>query len=81
MSKARYFQDELDYLRKSGDEFSQYFPRLTEYLSSRSVDPDVERLLEGFAFLTGRLREKVADQLPEVTQSLLIVDFLSQSPR
>lgn len=71
MSTARYFQDELDYLRKSGDEFAQYFPKLTDYLSSRSVDPDVERLLEGFAFLTGRLREKIDDQLPEVTQSLL----------
>ena len=83
MSKARYFQDELDYLRKSGDEFSQYFPRLTEYLSSRSVDPDVERLLEGFAFLTGRLREKVDDQLPEVTQSLLMLlwpNFLRPIP-
>jgi len=71
MSTARYFQDELEYLHKSGEEFSQYFPKLTEYLSSRSVDPDVERLLEGFAFLTGRLREKIDDQLPEVTQSLL----------
>lgn len=71
MSTARYFQDELEYLHKSGEEFSQYFPKLTDYLSSRSVDPDVERLLEGFAFLTGRLREKIDDQLPEVTQSLL----------
>ena len=71
MSTARYFQDELEYLRKSGDEFAAYFPKLTDYLSSRSVDPDVERLLEGFAFLTGRLREKIDDQLPEVTQSLL----------
>lgn len=71
MTTARYFQDELEYLRKSGEEFAEYFPKLTDYLSSRSVDPDVERLLEGFAFLTGRLREKIDDQLPEVTQSLL----------
>lgn len=71
MTTARYFQDELEYLRKSGEEFAEYFPKLTNYLSSRSVDPDVERLLEGFAFLTGRLREKIDDQLPEVTQSLL----------
>jgi type VI secretion system protein ImpG len=71
MSTARYFQDELDSLRRSGEEFSRFFPKLTSYLSSRSTDPDVERLLEGFAFLTARLREKLDDQLPEVTQSLL----------
>lgn len=83
MSTARYFQDELDYLRNSGEEFSKYFPRLTTYLSSRSTDPDVERLLEGFAFLTGRLREKIDDQLPEVTQSLLMLlwpNFLRPIP-
>lgn len=83
MSTARYFQDELDYLRKSGEEFSKFFPKLTDYLSSRSVDPDVERLLEGFAFLTGRLREKIDDQLPEVTQSLLMLlwpNFLRPIP-
>ncbi len=83
MSTARYFQDELDYLRNSGDEFSKYFPKLTDYLSSRSTDPDVERLLEGFAFLTGRLREKIDDQLPEVTQSLLMLlwpNFLRPVP-
>ena len=31
----------------------------------------MERLLEGFAFLTGRLRQKLDDELPEVTHSLM----------
>ena len=30
-------------------------------LSDRSADPDVERLLEGFAFLSGQIRQKIAD--------------------
>lgn len=69
--RNRYFQDELNYLRESGNEFAEYFPKLTKYLSSRSTDPDVERMLEGFAFLTAKLREKIDDQIPEVTQTLL----------
>ena len=72
MSVARYFQDELDTLRVFGEIFSRYHPKLAAYLSERGTDPDVERLLEGFALLTARLREKIDDQLPEVTQSLLI---------
>jgi type VI secretion system protein ImpG len=83
LSTARYFQDELDYLRNSGQDFARHFPKLTNYLSERSTDPDVERLLEGFALLTGRLREKIDDQLPEVTQSLLMLlwpNFLRPVP-
>jgi type VI secretion system protein ImpG len=40
-------------------------------LAESGSDPDVERLLEGFAFLTARLRQKLDDELPELTQSLV----------
>ena len=71
MSMNRYFQDELAYLREIGSEFARENPRLAPFLSRDSQDPDVERLLEGFAFLTGRLREKLDDELPEVAHSLI----------
>ena len=71
MSNSKYFQDELTYLRESGSEFAKYHPKLTHFLSEGTSDPDVERLLEGFAFLTGRIREKIDDELPELTQSLM----------
>lgn len=71
MSINRYFQDELAYLREVGAEFARENPRLAPYLGRESSDPDVERLLEGFAFLTGRLREKLDDELPEVAHSLI----------
>ncbi|MGF1696325.1 type VI secretion system baseplate subunit TssF [Vibrio lamellibrachiae] len=71
MSSSKYFQDELTYLRESGSEFAKYNPKLTNFLAEGSYDPDVERLLEGFAFLTGRIREKIDDELPELTQSLM----------
>ncbi|MDC0612201.1 type VI secretion system baseplate subunit TssF, partial [Vibrio sp.] len=41
------------------------------FLHGQVTDPDVERLLEGFAFLTGRLREKVEDEFPELTHSII----------
>lgn len=71
MSFNKYYQDELSYLRELGAEFSAENPNLAPFLSRESTDPDVERLLEGFAFLSGRLRQKLDDELPELTHSLL----------
>ncbi|MGL6259079.1 type VI secretion system baseplate subunit TssF [Vibrio sp. WXL210] len=71
METNKYFQDELSYLRESGEEFARHHPQLSQFLSRGSLDPDVERLLEGFAFLTGRLRQKLDAELPEITQSLM----------
>lgn len=71
MSFNRYYQDELAYLRELGKEFSDANPKLAPFLADRGSDPDVERLLEGFAFLTGRLRQKLDDDLPELTHSLV----------
>jgi type VI secretion system protein ImpG len=66
-----YYEDELTYLRQLGREFAEANPAAAPYLAERGADPDVERLLEGFAFLAGRLRQKLDDQLPELTQSLM----------
>ncbi|MBR9902562.1 MULTISPECIES: type VI secretion system baseplate subunit TssF [Halomonadaceae] len=67
----RYYRDELNFLKRQGREFADANPGLSRFLSERSTDPDVERLLEGFAFLTGRMREKVEDEFPELTHSLI----------
>jgi len=67
----RYYRDELNFLRQEGREFAQAYPHLSRFLSEPGDDPDVERLLEGFAFLTGRMREKVEDEFPELTHSLI----------
>ncbi|EMP54919.1 hypothetical protein MSNKSG1_13337 [Marinobacter santoriniensis NKSG1] len=71
MKLNRFYRDELSFLRLQGREFAEAHPQLTRFLSEQSTDPDVERLLEGFAFLTGKLREKVEDEFPELTHSLL----------
>lgn len=83
MSVNKYFQDELTALRSLGAEFADTNPRLAPFLATEAQDPDVERLLEGFAFLTGRLRQKLEDELPELTHSvmnLLWPNFLKPIP-
>ncbi|WP_033569734.1 type VI secretion system baseplate subunit TssF [Dickeya undicola] len=71
MSLEHFFRDELAYLRLQGREFANAHPELTRFLSEQTTDPDVERLLEGFAFLTGSLRAKIEDEFPELTHGLL----------
>ena len=71
MSFNKYFQDELNYLRELGSSFSASNPELSRFLSEEGEDPDVERLLEGFAFLTGRIRQKLDDEFPEISHSLI----------
>ena len=67
----KYYQDELAFLREMGKEFSQAHPALAHMLAERGSDPDVERMLEGFSFLAARIRQKLDDEFPELTHSLL----------
>jgi type VI secretion system protein ImpG len=79
----KYYQDELTYLRELGREFASAYPAIAPLLAERGGDPDVERLLEGVAFLTGKIRQKLDDELPEVIHSvaaLLFPHYLRQIP-
>ncbi len=79
----KYYQDELSYLRELGGEFAAAYPGIAPMLAETGGDPDVERLLEGVAFLTGKLRHKIDDELPEVIHSvaqLLFPHFVRQVP-
>lgn len=70
----RYYDAEMRYLREAGKEFGQAFPDRAAQLNldkPGAQDPYVERLFEGFAFLMGRLREKLDDDLPELTEGLV----------
>ena len=69
-----YFDAEMRYLREAGQEFAEAFPDRAAQLNldkPGARDPYVERLFEGFAFLMGRLREKLDDDLPELTEGLV----------
>lgn len=70
----RYYEAELRYLREAGKEFAYAHPDRAAMLNldkPSANDPFVERLFEGFAFLMGRLREKLDDDLPELTEGLV----------
>ncbi|MGK8206222.1 type VI secretion system baseplate subunit TssF [Burkholderia cenocepacia] len=70
----RYYEAEIRYLRESGREFAKAHPDRARLLNLDRVgdrDPYVERLYEGFAFLAGRLQQKLDDELPELTEGLV----------
>ncbi len=67
---SRYYQSELTYLRLLGKEFADENPSLAGMFADRGGDPDVQRLLEGFAFLSARMRERIDDAVPEVVDAL-----------
>ena len=71
MAFNKYYQDELSFLREMGKEFSQAYPSAAQFLADRGSDPDVVRLLEGFAFLSGRLRQKLDDEFPELVHAMM----------
>ena len=69
-----YYERELTYLRKLGAEFAQRYPKVASRLqleASKTEDPHVERLLEGFAFLTARIHRRLDDDFPEISEALL----------
>lgn len=70
----RYYEAEMRYLREAGREFARAYPDRARMLNLDRMgerDPHVERLFEGFAFLMGRLRHKLDDELPELTEGIV----------
>jgi len=82
----RYYNEELRHLREMGAEFAQAFPKIASRLGMEGLevtDPYVERLLEGFAFLAGRIQLKIDAEFPRFTQRLLEIvypQFLAPTP-
>ena len=80
---SKYYQSELTYLRELGREFAEANPSLAGLFAEQGGDPDVDRLLEGFAFLTARIRERIDDAVPEVVEALaqmLIPQYVATLP-
>jgi type VI secretion system protein ImpG len=69
-----YYNRELQYLRELGGEFAKQFPKIAGRLGLEAfecIDPYVERLLEGFAFLAARIQLKIDAEFPRFTEHLL----------
>lgn len=65
-----FYSDELRRLRHYSQEFARDNPAIAPMLGTPAVDPDIERLLEGVAFLNGHTRQKLQDEFPEIAQEL-----------
>ncbi len=73
-----YYNRELQHLRELGGEFAREFPKIAGRLGLEGfecADPYVERLLEGFSFLAGRVQLKMDDEFPRFTQHLLEIVY------
>lgn len=69
-----YYEKELRALRQLAKEFAVLYPDAAGRLAVLAeTDPHVERLMEGCAFLAGRVRHKLDDEFPELTDALLHV--------
>jgi len=70
-----HYNDELVHLRQVAGQFARANPSIARRLDLSADglcdDPHVERLLEGFAFLTARIQLKMAAEFPRFTQGLL----------
>lgn len=71
MAFEKIFSAELERLHVLGREFGKENPTIASYLSGQGGDPDVERLLQGFAFLSAMVRQKMDDELPEFIGDVL----------
>src|SRR5215471_5682042 len=73
-----YYERELSFLRRMGAEFAAKYPKVASRLlleEEKCEDPHVERMVEAFAFLAGRVHLKIDDEFPEITESLLSVMY------
>lgn len=71
-----YYERELIFLRRMGAEFARKYPKVAARLlleEEKIEDPHVERIVEAFAFLAGRISLKLDDELPEITEAFLNV--------
>lgn len=74
----RHYETELAFLREMGAEFAKAYPKIASRLGMDGLeilDPYVERLLEGTAFLTARVQLELEMQYPAFTHHLLDVVF------
>lgn len=81
-----FYNQELKFIRESGAEFAKEYPKIAGRIGLDGFDcsdPYVERLLEGFAFLSARIHLKLDASFPKFTQHLmeqLFPTFLQPSP-
>ncbi len=68
------YNEELAALRKKAARFAEAFPKIAGRLrltADVADDPQVERMIQSFAYSAARVRHKIDDEFPELTNELL----------
>ncbi|TIX90147.1 type VI secretion system baseplate subunit TssF [Rhizobium sp. P44RR-XXIV] len=68
------YNDELAAIRRRAARFADAFPKIAGRLrvtGEVADDPHVERLIQSFAYSAARVRQKLDDEFPELTDGLL----------
>ncbi|MEL4073152.1 type VI secretion system baseplate subunit TssF [Ochrobactrum sp. GPK 3] len=68
------YNEELAALRRKAAMFAKKFPKIAGRLrltADVADDPHVEHMIQSFAFSAARIRQKLDDEFPELTSSLL----------
>ena len=68
------YNDELLALRRRASRFADAFPKIAGRLrltGEIADDPHIERLIQSFAYSAARVRQKLDDEFPELTDGLL----------
>ncbi len=81
--KTTSFQTELQSLKENAREFAKKYPALAPHLAGSSNDPDVERILQGTAYLSAGIQDRLDTDFPEFAQSILRLvapDYLKEIP-
>lgn len=74
----KHYERELEFIRHMGAEFAASYPKIAARLGIESLevlDPYVERLIEGYAFLAARVQLELELQYPVFTQHLLEIVY------
>lgn len=72
------YEEELAFIREMAADFAESYPKIAARLGIEKfevLDPYVERLIEGFAFLSARVQLELDLQFPTFTQHLLEIIY------
>jgi len=83
-----YYEKELTFLKKEASLFARKYPHIAGRLSlqesdTEHMDPHAERLIQAVALLTARIRAKLDDKIPELSEALidiLLPHYLAEVP-
>ena len=74
----KHYEQELGFMREMGEEFAAAYPKIAGRLGMghlEVMDPYVERLMEGFAFMAARVQLELSLQYPNLTQNMLEIVY------